>query len=202
MHRIAKSWSAAIRPRDPELAFDKLQATLSLPYISAAFLTHLMYPAVVPIIDQHNYRAMNALMGRKSSAAPSSYEDLVDLRRFIDEVLGAWPRGPGGKPHERDLDKFLMAYGKSLKVRRARRNKAEGGGLAKAQELGATRGTEKTRASRSNSKMDVARGVYGRMADQPSRVVRRALMTEAGLTEKGASTYYYKLRQEYSMRRQ
>lgn len=196
MLRIAESWSTDIRQKTPERAFRKLHSTLQLRYISAAFLTHLMYPEIVPIIDQHNFRAMNALLGRKSRAVPSRFSDLADLRHFIDEVLDAWPRETVKKPDERSLDKFLMAYGKSLKPRKIKKRTTKVGGPPSAPEKSVKPGRGASEVLASPSKMDIARGVYQRMRGQPSAEVRRALMTEAGLTKNGANTYYYKLRKK------
>lgn len=111
----------------PEAAFECLHRTEGVAYITSAFLTHLTFPSK-PIIDQHNFRAMNDLLRRVRPGAkirlgpPRSYQDLLNLQNFMAAVLGGWPNSD--PPCERDFDKFLMAYGKSIKIKTVRRTKA------------------------------------------------------------------------------
>jgi hypothetical protein len=75
----------------------------------------------VPIIDQHNFRAVNALMGEVRPGwhprkKPIRYADLTLVATFMRVVLAAWRRhGHDPAPTVRDLDKFLMMYGKAIK---------------------------------------------------------------------------------------
>jgi hypothetical protein len=84
-------------------------------YITVAYITHLVHHAKrLPIIDQHNFRAMNSLLrdvktthsGKKK---PSTWQDIVELGTFMTEVSKAL----GNKSFE-ELDRFLMMYGKHV----------------------------------------------------------------------------------------
>ena len=63
-------------------------------YITIAFITHLIHHKLaIPIIDQHNFRAMNTLiaMVRKNHSyeeKPSSWQDISDLKDFICRRFG------------------------------------------------------------------------------------------------------------------
>ena len=85
-------------------------------YITAAFITHLIHHnSAIPIIDQHNFRAMNDLIAmviknHSYKKAPSSWQDILDLKVFMITLL----------PHlnnvdASELDRFLMMWGKSVK---------------------------------------------------------------------------------------
>ena len=85
-------------------------------YITVAFITHLIHHnSAIPIIDQHNFRAMNTLIARMKKnhsykKTPSSWQDISDLKDFMCALL----------PHLNnvnvsDLDRFLMMWGKSVK---------------------------------------------------------------------------------------
>lgn len=89
-------------------------------YITTAYLTHLIHPHDVPIIDQHNFRAMNHLMGaQQSKKKPSAWDDIVHLKRFLNEATT--------KLHypESDFDKYLMMYGRALKPRKPKTSRKE-----------------------------------------------------------------------------
>lgn len=84
-------------------------------YITVAFITHLIHHnSAIPIIDQHNFRAMNTLIDivKKNYSykkAPSSWQDMLDLKAFMAILL----------PHLNnvdmsELDRFLMMWGKSV----------------------------------------------------------------------------------------
>lgn len=84
-------------------------------YITVAFITHLIHHrSKIPIIDQHNFRAMNHLIAMKKNhsykKAPSSWQDILDLKDFMAILL----------PHlnnvdRSELDRFLMMWGKNVK---------------------------------------------------------------------------------------
>lgn len=100
--------------------FNSLRSVHGVPYITAAFLTHLTHPAQVHIIDQHNFRAMNYFMkgvrpGWIGKAVPSNFADLENVAEFIAVVLPVLNRLNPIARSARDLDKFLMAFGKSIK---------------------------------------------------------------------------------------
>jgi hypothetical protein len=90
-------------------------------FITIAFLLHLVRPRAVPIVDQHNFRAINKLMlevrpGWRSKSMPSRYRDLETVAMFMGAVLRAWRQAmPESAPSSRTLDKFLMMYGKAMK---------------------------------------------------------------------------------------
>lgn len=87
-------------------------------YITAAFLTHLVHHSKsLPIIDQHNFRAMNALVAEvrprhQGKKKPSSWADIHDLREFLLSVL---PNLEGRTLGE--FDRFLMMYGRHRALR-------------------------------------------------------------------------------------
>ncbi len=92
-------------------------------FITVAFLTHLVHPQTAPIIDQHNFRAVNHLIGKVREhkwprKTPSSYEDISLLADFMHAVLNAWTRTNNSKaPDQIRLDRYLMMFGKTLKAR-------------------------------------------------------------------------------------
>lgn len=84
-------------------------------YITVAYITHLVHHRkLLPIIDQHNFRAMNSLVSEvrpthRSKKKPSNWNDIQDLKQFMDVLL---PELRGG-PSFGDLDRFLMMYGRN-----------------------------------------------------------------------------------------
>jgi hypothetical protein len=118
--QVAKGLPAA--PDQGFKAIDKLCGGRTR-FITAAFLSHLVFPDKVPIIDQHNFRAVNAFLhdarpmwlGRKR---PTKWEDIVAVGKFMAGILSAWNRlSPTTVPTSQRLDHFLMMYGKALKLR-------------------------------------------------------------------------------------
>ncbi len=83
-------------------------------YITTVYITHLVHYSEVPIIDQHNYRAMNyfvKLVNNSYTAKkkPSNWDDLMNFKKFIDEV------SLQTNIDKEKIDKYLMMYGKSIK---------------------------------------------------------------------------------------
>jgi hypothetical protein len=125
--QLQRRWpaAAAALPKAPEDAFVALDREFGgkKRFITVAFLLHLLHPSTVPIIDQHNFRAVNAIMAGvrptwKSRKQPSCYADIGLVSAFMEVVLEAWVyRAPESAPAIRDLDKFLMMYGKAIKER-------------------------------------------------------------------------------------
>jgi len=123
--QVQLAWPAAmgILPDAPREAFAVLDRAFGgkARFITVAFLLHLIHQRTVPIIDQHNFRAVNVLMagarpGWQSRRKPSRYADLTLVANFMDAVLAAWGRDvPDSAPSSRELDKFLMMYGKAMK---------------------------------------------------------------------------------------
>ena len=83
-------------------------------YISVAYITHLIHHAEpMPIIDQHNYRAMGAFKGQTrdnyhQKKKPSNWNDIVFLKQFMQSLLPLLP-GRGFS----EFDRFLMMYGRN-----------------------------------------------------------------------------------------
>ncbi|WP_339192766.1 hypothetical protein [Paenibacillus sp. FSL W8-1287] len=83
-------------------------------FITIAFLSHLLNPDKIEIIDQHNFRAMNYLMSTLRpdwvwKRNPVSLDDITDLSMFLQSLLPAVKEAKGNK---RELDKFMMMFGK------------------------------------------------------------------------------------------
>ncbi len=97
---------------------EKLPSTA---YISAAYITHLVHHAEpLPIIDQHNFRAMNfyikkARPSHTSNKVPNSWNDINDLKAFMSVVLKHLPERTFD-----EIDRFLMMYGRSIKPKRTK----------------------------------------------------------------------------------
>lgn len=95
--------------------FDWWSQQLNKPtrYISVAYMTHLVhYTEPLPMIDQHNYRAMNSLLGavrplHSGKKKPSQWADIVELKQFMTSILH-WLEDLSFE----ELDRFLMMYGK------------------------------------------------------------------------------------------
>jgi len=125
--QLQRGWSAAVAalPSAPENAITAIDRYFGgkTRFITVAFLLHLLHPRKVPIIDQHNFRAVNALLGGvrpawKNKKKPAQYADILLVAEFMEAVLAAWRRrAPKSVPSDRALDKFLMMYGKAIKQR-------------------------------------------------------------------------------------
>lgn len=81
-------------------------------YITVAYITHLIHHNEgFPIIDQHNFRAMNSFIKdiRSNFIAkkkPSNWQDILDLKLFIEGIsvrLGY---------DKESIDRYLMMYGR------------------------------------------------------------------------------------------
>jgi hypothetical protein len=87
-------------------------------YITVAYITHLVhYREPLPIIDQHNFRAMNSLLRdarptHRGKKKPSQWADIVELKDFMEAVRARLTnRG------FEELDRFLMMYGSNHAAR-------------------------------------------------------------------------------------
>ncbi len=97
-----------------------------------SFLLHLLRPGQIPIIDQHNFRAMNhypmrVRNGWLPKSKPSEFDDLAILSAFMSDTLLSWKLlDVATVPAKCDLDRFLMMFGKELKAmgRRSGRSQA------------------------------------------------------------------------------
>lgn len=87
-------------------------------YITVAYITHLVHHnEPLPIIDQHNFRAMNSLIGclrpeRRAKKKPSNWNDIATLKSFAQLVRNSIPNRSFG-----ELDRFLMMYGRNYVAR-------------------------------------------------------------------------------------
>ena len=125
--QLQRGWRLAMSdlPKDPEEAFVAIDRDFGRKtrFITVAFLLHLLHPLRAPIIDQHNFRAVNALLSGvrpswKPRRQPSTYADITMLSAFMDAIRGAWLRqAPQSVPTTREFDLFLMMYGKAIKER-------------------------------------------------------------------------------------
>ena len=120
---IVSEWENFIKSnhdkKSPDKNFEwwknKLDAKSSSRYITIAFITHLIHNEEIPIIDQHNYRALNFFTNNLSLSSsfkkrPSNWNDIKSLKDFTDTIL---PHLNNTNPQ--DFDKFLMMFGKSIK---------------------------------------------------------------------------------------
>ena len=86
-------------------------------FITVAFLIHLLKSNEIQIIDQHNFRAFNYLLslvkpGHSFKSKPKNLLDLKNYNHFFTQLIDILDMD---KNKERELDKFLMMYGKDLK---------------------------------------------------------------------------------------
>lgn len=119
---VQRHWRTVVAelPLDAEATFRVLQKTIGgdTRFITVAFLLHLLRPTEVPIIDRHNFRAVNGFIagsrpGWLARKKPSRYQDIILVSGFMRAVLPALNgQNPEQNYTERDLDKFLMMYGK------------------------------------------------------------------------------------------
>ena|SRR5690606_16840616 len=117
-------WPAFVRSglEDPEEMIEYLLEHLDRPhaFITVAFLVHLLCGERVPIVDQHNLRAVNWFMGRvragwKGKRKPDRIVDVWLVRSFLAAIPAEWPQWGTTAPTKTELDRFLMMYGKELK---------------------------------------------------------------------------------------
>lgn len=122
IYELQKLWPEFVKmPYDvtssSKKTFDWWQRSLNrrtTRYITVSYITHLIHHAEpLPIIDQHNYRAMNALINAvretdsKAKKKPTNWADIQSLKYFMSELASAVPHLSLS-----DLDKFLMMYGR------------------------------------------------------------------------------------------
>jgi hypothetical protein len=121
INEIIEKWdkyiSANIDKKASEQTFiwwsENLKKANSTRYITVAFITHLLHNDI-PIIDQHNFRAMNYLNNgfslKNSKSKPSNWGDIIKLKDFTQNIVSNF-----SEISESDFDKFLMMFGKTLK---------------------------------------------------------------------------------------
>lgn len=110
-------------PSTPSAVFEFWDRHLnSTAFITKAFLVHLSFPDTVPIIDQHNWRAMRHLAARFECSDllpqhPRRFEHVLLLGRFMRLVLACWDETLGSPPSMGALDRYLMMFGKHVAPR-------------------------------------------------------------------------------------
>ncbi len=124
---LQRRWPRLARelPKSPDRAFSLIDVRVGGPtrFITVAFILHLIHPEQVPIIDQHNFRAVNALIREvratwQGNKRPSRYTDITFVAAFMATVISMWrQRDPATVPEPRRLDQYLMEYGRGLKAR-------------------------------------------------------------------------------------
>lgn len=85
-------------------------------FVTVAYITHLVHhQEPLPIIDQHNFRAMNAFIRdvrpneqRRFKLKPSNWDDIVTLKGFMESLILVM-----GERGYSDMDRFLMMYGRN-----------------------------------------------------------------------------------------
>jgi hypothetical protein len=113
---FAKS-QAALNARDT-FEWWSIELSSKTRYITVAFITHLVHhDDPLPIIDQHNYRAMNSLTKRVRpdrifKKKPSNWNDIEQLTEFMIGLKTHMPDRNFG-----EIDRFLMMYGRNLAER-------------------------------------------------------------------------------------
>jgi hypothetical protein len=142
--------------------------------VTASKVLHFSDPSVAPMFDRWVVEALRQLNIKKP--------EYIEYWSFVDRLIGRAAAHPKlGVLNYRRVDELLFQMGKSA------RSPAKPSSI---------KVTPKPSVPRSGRKMQNARAIYARLRGQPSAVVRRALVVQAGLTEKGANTYYYKFRRE------
>jgi hypothetical protein len=119
---VANSWKhfeSSNATKSPSETFDwwkeRLAGGKNRRFVTIAFITHLIHHKEnVPIIDQHNFRALNyfmnnSVLGSEAKKNPSNWNDIDCLKDFISEIS----KGLNRNNHE--VDKYLMMFGKELK---------------------------------------------------------------------------------------
>lgn len=130
IHKVEELWPEYIQTKECKSANETFAWwRLNLPktaYITAAYITHLVHHAdPLPIIDQHNFRAMNSLIRavrpeHVAKSVPRNWQDIEDIQSFISAVIIHFP----GRSAE-EIDRFLMMYGRSIKVKKPRKTRKQ-----------------------------------------------------------------------------
>jgi len=117
IHEIRDSWESFLvsgQQNIPIRTFEWWAARLGRAYITVAYMTHLIHHRKsLPIIDQHNFRAMNNLIRNVRpdfifKKKPSNWQDVQNLKAFMEGISQFMPRITFS-----ELDKFLMMYGRA-----------------------------------------------------------------------------------------
>jgi hypothetical protein len=121
INEVARSWDGFVisnAAKTPKETFDwwkcQLSQGKSKRFVTIAFITHLIHCKKVPIIDQHNFRALNYFLNNSvlspyAKKNPSNWDDIECLKGFVSDISKSL-----NKKGE-EVDKYLMMFGKELK---------------------------------------------------------------------------------------
>ena len=142
--------------------------------VTVSKVLHFSDPTIAPMFDRWVVEALRSMGFKKP--------EYIDYWNFVDRLIKRAPAHPKlGALTYRRVDELLFQMGKGTK---------------RPTQPSSTKVSAAVVRRNAGSKLDNARAIYMRMRGQTSAVVRRALVVEARLTEKGANTYYYRFRRE------
>ena len=122
---VQEAWPSfvATNPGTAEEAFEFWDNALSATsFITKSFMAHLSFPALLPIIDQHNWRAVRYFAGRYGDQAPlskvpRSLDHIMVVGWFMAGVRVQWEADHPPAPTMQALDRYLMMFGKHVAPR-------------------------------------------------------------------------------------
>jgi hypothetical protein len=144
---------------------------------------HFWDPTLAPMVDKWSRNALRRL----GVVATRSYTEYWE---FLDRLISRLADSRTGSRHldYRKLDEYLFQLGKSTS------SKSESPISRKARVAPRSPAQRSIRKPPAQRKVDLARTIYAEMKGQSSAAVINAFVERAGLTQKGARTYYYNLR--------
>ena len=118
LNRVKDRWEEFTEKRitTGEDIFQYWFETLPTSFITAAFLAHLCKPNDVPIVDQHNFRAVRYFLSEVKAESqltknPKTWAEIYLVKDFIDTFSTT------RCVSIRELDKYLMMFGKHVAPR-------------------------------------------------------------------------------------
>jgi hypothetical protein len=118
LSKIKNNWGAFLdrRHNNGIAIFQYWIEILPTSFITAAFIAHLCKPEEVPIVDQHNFRAVRYFLSEVNSSEnisknPKTWDEIVLVKKFIDTFASE------NSVPARELDKYLMMFGKHVAPR-------------------------------------------------------------------------------------
>ena len=99
-----------------DAVFDYWSERIGSSFISVAFAAHLIYPAEIPIVDQHTFRAIRYFLGQVNfdhgvRKVPGSLAEIHTLQEFVKSFAER------KNVSRREFDKYLMMFGKHVAPR-------------------------------------------------------------------------------------
>lgn len=94
-------------------AFNFWNEKINSSFISIAFIAHLIFPADIPIVDQHTFRSVRYFLGVANykhgiKRTPNSLSEIHRLKDFVHYFSKA------KNVSLREFDKYLMMFGKHV----------------------------------------------------------------------------------------